>query len=184
MRIITTVLLAVLLCLVYGNICLAVTVSAAGIGTPGCNPGTAIICPTGDMGAIQVTATEAAGYPVGTRITCTAAGPLICFCPGQNPQTQVVPVGNPVVNFTYFREGGCGNVTFSVVSTFSGAAGPTPPIFVASPDINGDCQVNLIDFVQFAQCFLGANPCCDFNCDGTVNLTDFITFATHYLHFC
>lgn len=184
MRILTAAVLAVLLCLVYGNACLAVTATAAGTGTPGCNPGVAIICPAGDLGGIQVTATEAPGYPVGTTITCTAGGPGLCICPNESPQTQTVPAGNPVVNFTFSREGGCGNISFTVVSTFSGAAPLTPVIFLASPDYNGDCQVNLSDFILFAQCFLAINPCCDYDCDGMVTLMDFITFAAHYLHWC
>jgi hypothetical protein len=63
-------------------------------------------------------------------------------------------------------------------------AGPSPAIPIASPDNNGDCVVNLIDFGSFAGDFLTTEACNDYNCDGIVNLVDFGAFAGHFLHNC
>jgi hypothetical protein len=55
---------------------------------------------------------------------------------------------------------------------------------MTSPDLNGDCIVNLVDFGIFAVNYLTVFWCCDYNCDGIVNLVDFAIFATHFLHWC
>jgi hypothetical protein len=133
------------------------------------------------MGWYLVTVQEIPPFP-GIFITCTAAGPF-SFRPGQNPQTQAQNA-NGIATFTFINMGGCGNITFTATSPMSPPAGPTPPIYNASPDANGDCTVTLTDLIFFAQSYLTTNACCDYNCDGVVNLIDFITFAGHYLHIC
>jgi hypothetical protein len=79
--------------------------------------------------------------------------------------------------------GGCGNQQF--FATVSGVTiGPSPTIFIVSPDWAADCLVDLVDFGMFAMCYRTMNPCCDFNCDGWSDLVDFGYFATHYMHSC
>lgn len=56
------------------------------------------------------------------------------------------------------------------------------PIPVRSPDINGDCLVNVQDLGLFAANF-PPNPyglCPDLNCDGLVNVQDLGLFAFHF----
>jgi hypothetical protein len=95
----------------------------------------------------------------------------------------MIDASGPFVTFTYTLLGGCGNISFAVESTYSGTAF-TPPTFVVSPDIDGDCQVSLADFIHFAGSYQTADPCCDYDCSGTVGLVDFVTFANHYLDGC
>jgi hypothetical protein len=84
---------------------------------------------------------------------------------------------------TFDKVGGCGNMDFyATIGTV--IAGPSSALYIASMDNTGDCQVNLIDFGNFALAYNGTNPCMDYNCDGLVNLIDFGTFALHYNHTC
>lgn len=57
-----------------------------------------------------------------------------------------------------------------------------------SPDMNGDCWVNLSDLAIFAACYMvPMTPpchCADYNDDGQVNLSDFAYFGAHYQHRC
>jgi hypothetical protein len=110
--------------------------------------------------------------------------PGLCICPGQSPQSAVEgPAGT--VTFTFWKLGGCVNTTFTATTTTPGVPPVTSPVVrMKSPDINGDCIVDLVDFGIFAQNFLGMWFCCDFNCDGIVNLIDFAIFAQHFLHRC
>jgi hypothetical protein len=61
---------------------------------------------------------------------------------------------------------------------------------VASPDLDGDGSVDLVDFAIFAPSFGSISgdpefdPCCDYNCDMYVSLVDFALFAQHWQHFC
>jgi hypothetical protein len=52
----------------------------------------------------------------------------------------------------------------------------------ASPDIDANGSVNVVDFALFAAAFGGADPCSDFNCSGAVNVVDFALFAAHFTH--
>ena len=77
------------------------------------------------------------------------------------------------------------NVTFLAATSTPGVAPVTSvPVLMISPDINGDCIVNLVDFGLFAANYLTTFVCCDFNCDGMVNLVDFALFAMHFTHWC
>jgi hypothetical protein len=92
--------------------------------------------------------------------------------------------GGTVV-FTVNHLGGCVNVTFTATTTTPGVPPVTSfPAPMISPDINGDCIVNLVDFGIFAVNYLTAWRCGDYNCDGIVNLIDFAVFAQHFLHWC
>lgn len=59
---------------------------------------------------------------------------------------------------------------------------------VASPDINGDLIVDIIDFSLFGPVFPSPpNPYderMDFNDDGLVDIIDFSLFGQHFLHVC
>jgi hypothetical protein len=110
--------------------------------------------------------------------------PGLCICPGQSPLTAVEGPGGTVA-FTVNHLGGCVNVTFTATTTTPGVAPVTSvPAPMTSPDLNGDCIVNLVDFGIFAVNYLTVFWCCDYNCDGIVNLVDFAIFATHFLHWC
>ena len=47
----------------------------------------------------------------------------------------------------------------------------------ATPDFNGDGEVDLADFFQFAEAFGGTDPRFDLDGSGTVDFTDFFLFA-------
>jgi len=164
------------------------TVVAIPSGTPACNPGTAVICPASDMDIIDVTVTVRNIYGdvlPGKTVVCNAnvvSGGPFCFCPGEDPQTGVTDVNGEVV-FYYTDFGGCGELEWYAVCE-AVVLGPSNTVYIASPDNNGDCQVNLIDFGNFALVYNGTDACSDYNCDGGVTLIDFGTFALHYQHAC
>jgi hypothetical protein len=163
------------------------TVVAVGEGTPPCNPNTAVICPASDMGWVKITVTvrNIYGDPLpGQLVNCYAIplpGPF-CFCPGEDPQSGTTDVNGEVV-FYYHDFGGCGSMQWG--ADCAGVVfNPSNIIYIASPDNNADCVVNLVDFGNFAGGYQSANPCHDYNCDGIVDLIDFGTFALHYFHAC
>jgi len=173
------------------------TVVAAGNGAqaPDCAPG-AVICPNGDYDQVVVTVTvrDCYGTPLAGRmvtVSASPAGPPFCFCPdGEDPPNdyedtkEVGPtdaLGQTQATFAKF--GGCGNMSFyATIGTVT--AGPSTDVFIASFDIGNDCEVELIDFGEFAKNYYSADPCYDYNCDGEVELIDFGEFAKHYYHSC
>jgi hypothetical protein len=62
------------------------------------------------------------------------------------------------------------------------------PIVTASPDVNGDLVVDLIDLSEFSKSYTSPPHqylyCKDYNCDGVIDLIDFSLFSQHYLHQC
>jgi hypothetical protein len=163
------------------------TVEAVGEGTPACNPGTAVICPASDMGWVTITVTvrNIYGDPLPDKVVNCYAIPVtgtFCFCPGEDPQSGTTDINGQVV-FTYHDFGGCGDLQWG--ADCDGVVfNPSNTLYIASPDNNGDCQVNLVDFGTFAGHFLTTNPCSDFDCSGLVDLVDFGLFAGHFLHTC
>jgi hypothetical protein len=164
------------------------TIVATPSGTPSCNPGTAVICPQGDMDNIDVTVTVRniygdvlPGKTVTVYANVVSGGPF-CFCPGEDPQTGITDVNGEVTVF-YNNFGGCGELNW-YADCESVILGPSNTVYIASPDNNGDCLVNLVDFGNFATVFNAVDSCSDYNCDGIVNLIDFGIFATHYNHAC
>ena len=163
------------------------TVVAVGEGTPACNPDVAVVCPASDMGWVKITVTvrNVYGDPLPDKLVNCYAIPVtgtFCFCPGEDPQSDSTDV-NGEVDFYYTDFGGCGDLQWGadcegVVFNASNI------IYIASPDNNGDCIVNLIDFGNFSSDFLTTNPCSDYDCSGLVDLIDFGTFASHFLHTC
>jgi hypothetical protein len=138
------------------------TVERAGQGTTACNPNTAVICPQGDWGSVLVTVTVRNVYG--------------------DPQAGVTNAGGQV-QFTFIKFGGCGNLKFTAdcEGVFFNAS---PNIYIASPDNNGNCNVNAVDLTVFAGAFGSNNPCHDYNCSGTVNAVDLTLFATHFGDVC
>ena len=63
-------------------------------------------------------------------------------------------------------------------------------VTIVSPDLTGDCQVNLSDLGTFGLSYNknlgdpGFDTCCDFNDDDKCNLSDFAFVGEHYLHVC
>jgi hypothetical protein len=88
-----------------------------------------------------------------------------------------------MVTVHFSKMGGCGNLQW-YAEVQSIVLDPSPAISIASSDNDGNCQVNLLDFVGFASSYLTADACNDYNCDGQVGLGDFISFASHYQHDC
>jgi hypothetical protein len=138
------------------------------------------------MGAVYVTVTarDCYGTPLsGVGVTCYPYYEEgFCFCTGEDSKSDITDI-NGQAFFTFSKFGGCGELEFWA-SFWGVLAGPSLPVFIASPDANGTCGVDLIDFTMFAESYLGENPCFDFNCDGIVDLVDFGEFASHYLHSC
>lgn len=164
------------------------TVDRAGQGNPSCNPNTAVICPAGDMGSVLVTVTVRNVYGdvlPGKTVNCQAqvvTGPF-CFCPGETPQTGVTDI-NGQAFFTFNNFGGCGNLQFG--ADCEGVVFiPSATIYIASPDNDGNCAVNSIDFAGFAAVYgQSGKPCFDYNCDNIINSIDFATFGPHFGHLC
>ncbi len=73
-----------------------------------------------------------------------------------------------------------------VVSDFITGSSACFPIISVSPDINGDCLVDVIDLGLFSQSYTSPPHhylnCLDYNCDGVIDLVDFSLFSQHYLH--
>jgi hypothetical protein len=163
------------------------TVERAGQGTPACNPDRAIVCPAGDAGSVLVTVTvrNVYGDPLaGKTVNCQAVvvSGAFCFCPGETPQTGVTDI-NGQVFFTFNNFGGCGTLRFG--ADCDGVVFiPSSTIYVASPDNNADCVVNLVDLANFGSNYGSAAPCYDYNCDGVVNLVDLSVFGSHYGDVC
>ncbi len=54
-----------------------------------------------------------------------------------------------------------------------------------SPDMNGDCKVDTLDYVIFCTDFIIVWACrSDFDCDGWVTIFDANIFSSHYTHSC
>jgi hypothetical protein len=161
------------------------TVEAAGDGDVAPD---AVVCPRGDGDGVIVTVTaiDCLGMPVpGMEVTVypdpEATG--FCFCPGEAAKVDSTDLaGMLTVVFEGFA--GCGDLRWYAEGR--GVIMPaSDPIFINSPDLaNGDCEVNLSDFVFFAVRYQGVDPCCDLTRDGVVNLTDLIRFTAHYSHAC
>jgi hypothetical protein len=69
--------------------------------------------------------------------------------------------------------------SFSLSGGFWPGAGPT-----CRPDINGDGQVNVSDFLAFLSLYSAGSTRADFNADGQVNVQDFLAFLAAYSAGC
>jgi hypothetical protein len=170
------------------------TVVATGSGACAVSSGAAL-CPNGDMDVIMVTVTVrdcyGAALPGKNVVVWAYSDDDFCYCPDGEPtpyQLEDTKLAGPtdpagMVTVMFSKIGGCGDMKF-YVTVDEIVLGPSSWVYIASPDNNSDCTVNLVDFGNFASDFNGTNPCSDFNCDGQVNLVDFGTFATHFNHNC
>jgi hypothetical protein len=160
------------------------TVVASGTGV--CAPGAAV-CPGGDLQTVNVVVTvrDCYGAPLaGVYVDVSPAGvppAVFCFCTPVKTVGPTDALGQTTASYTRF--GGCGGLQFyATMGTV--VAGPSPAITIGSPDGNGDCQVDLVDFGKFAVQYFTTNTCSDYNCDNLVDLVDFGIFAVHYFHDC
>ena len=143
-----------------------------------------LLCPSGDI-AVRCQLNDSAGNPcAGTVLFMQFNGCAGSLCPAPGQPFPVLRTTSANTGAAVFqpRIGGCcmtGSVTFYDSTGLVLATVPT----VNSPDINGDCTVNLSDIALFAQAFTGAySRCADFNMDGVLNLTDVSVIAAHFGH--
>jgi hypothetical protein len=169
----------------YSGVPCAGTSAVSAYGAGDCAPDAAV-CPNGDYDivAVDVNVKDCYGAALGGRTVTVYPDPLAthCFCVGYESEVGVTD-GNGDMSVTFARFGGCGNLAWYAESEGI-VLGPSASIYIASYDNNGDCQVNLSDFINFANVYFTADACSDYNCDGIVNLSDFINFANHYFHDC
>ena len=171
----------------FAGVPCAGTTTVTATGDDVCAPGAAV-CPGGDLHNVIVTVTvrDCYGAPLSGLMVDVSPGPTgpppdFCFCDSVKTVGPTDVTGT--TSATYSRFGGCGSLQFyATIGTV--VAGPSPAITIGSPDNNGDCQVDLIDFGNFAVQYFTANTCSDYNCDGIVDLIDFGIFAVHYFHSC
>jgi len=160
------------------------TVTATGDGV--CAPGAAV-CPAGDLQGVDVTVTvrDCYGTPLPNQmvdVSGSAVSPAIfCFCVSPKTVGPTDALGQATAHFDDF--GGCGDVQFYATIGIV-VAGPSPAITIGSPDADGTCLVNLIDFGVFAANYFTTATCSDYDCSGLVDLIDFGVFAAHYFHGC
>ncbi len=171
-------------------------VAYAGVPCPatssvGASPSCGSYCPCGGMGMATVgcTVRDCSAAPLPGEIvtvTATSAPPDHCFCPCCAAKVCTTDVnGQCSVQFVHF--GGCNgpNCALSFQAEVQGIVlGPSNTITAASPDTDGNCLVNLSDFIFFAGSYMTHVCCFDYECSGTVDLSDFIAFASHYQHQC
>jgi hypothetical protein len=118
---------------------------------------------------------------VGQTVDFSPGSPGFCFCDSVKTAGPTDSNGRTTAYYNHF--GGCGDLQFNA-TIGAVVAGPSPAITIGSPDNNGDCIVDLVDFGNFALAYLSTDSCSDYNCDGIVDLVDFGIFAVHYLHAC
>jgi hypothetical protein len=105
---------------------------------------------------------------VGTAIVCT---PTIFDATWDSDENGWTSVMIP-------RVGGCGDLTFDVYA--QGVQIGQQTVHVRSPDLNGDCVVDIEDDVLFFEHLVVQNLCADFNGDGLVNAVDQNILNQHY----
>ncbi len=173
------------------------------------------ICPAGDMCQEVIVRDqnneEMPNTPV-RMIFNAAANAAIYWCPGQaHPVIEVMTDDTGLATFCV-AAGGCypwagpdeppGNDPGCVIiEADPGEIELKSYDDVGSPDMhtdagpppNGDGDVDLLDFVVFAQLFDQIHHCADFHddtpandgaCDEDVDLLDFVVFAQHFNHVC
>ncbi len=167
----------------FAGVPCAGTTTVTASGDDVCAPGAAV-CPQGDLHSVNVLVTvrDCYGAPLSGQMVgvfSTSAG--FCFCTSPVTAGPTDALGQATAVVSDF--GGCGDVQF-YASIGIVTAGPSPAITIGSPDGDGDCDVDLVDFVKFATNYFTAATCSDLNCDGLVDLIDFVIFASHYFHVC
>lgn len=75
----------------------------------------------------------------------------------------------------------------SAQATFAGSPRPHIGAFetgVCYADFNGDCTLNILDFVAYSNAFVGDDPTADCNGDGQMNILDFVCFQVKFQSGC
>jgi hypothetical protein len=170
----------------FAGVPCAGTTTVVASGDAVCAPGAAV-CPAGDLHTVNVVVTvrDCYGTPLsGLYVDVSPAGvapAVFCFCDSVKTVGPTDVTGTTTAAYDDF--GGCGDLQFyATIGTV--IAGPSAAITIGSPDGNGDCQVDLVDFGIFASNYFSTDSCSDYNCDGIVDLVDFGIFASHYFHTC
>lgn len=135
------------------------------------------VCPSGDL-PMRVIIRDTGGNPCpGEPITMVING---CSC-GPTTYTSLTNASG-VATFSPSMGGFC---SMPLLAIFLGGSGLVlgSANLVNSPDMNGDCSVNLTDIGMFAQAYAtGLVAPIDFNLDGIVNLADIVLMAGHIGH--
>jgi len=168
-------------------------------GSPG---GCYLVCPQGDgydlasIGAtisVTVLAGPAPGIPIPGILAsdfwlvgCTGS---LVLCGGSGSINADGPTDAAGFTTISGRLSGGGCDTAGLLVVVQGVIiGGCLPIVTVSPDINGDMNVDLIDFATFAMSYPSPPKpyvaCLDFDCSGAIGLLDFAVFGMHYLHEC
>lgn len=135
-----------------------------------------------------------AGIP-GSDIWLIAAFGELALCGGSGSCDADAPtdaLGFTTIRNTTIAAGGCSNyvcvvVQGMVVEDPANCSDPAlAPIIVRSPDLDGDLDVDVTDFVMFATAWPPGSydECVDLDLDGEVALRDLAYFALHFLHRC
>ncbi len=193
-------------------LCFAIIPDADNSDTPDCIR----ICPAGDINMVTVVRDQNGEAMPDTpvrMIFSTAADADIFWCDGQaHPVIELTTGAGGEANFLIYA-GGChiwegpdeppvddpGCVIIQadpgavVLDTYEDVGSPDLHTDAGSPP-NGDGDVDLLDFVVFAQVFDLNHHCGDLNDDGTapldgicdedIDLLDFVVFAQHFDHLC
>ena len=148
-------------------------------------PSCIVTCPRGDI-PTSVVIRDAANVPCpGVSVAMFVNPPCItgpCFT---GPVFFVATTNNAGVATFNPGMGGCciqGNVQFfdNTTGVLLGTVGPPGQ---RSPDIDGNCRVDLADVQLFVAAFnTGQARCEDYNCDGVLNLQDISVIAQHFGH--
>jgi hypothetical protein len=146
---------------------------------------------------VRVRVIDTAGFPIPGLppadiwlIDCDPVNDL-CLCGGSgsaDADSVTDSSGYTTICDGTIRGGGCVSGLAVVAQGFTILDGPACTdetcldVEVRSPDINGDCTVDLIDLSLFATGFPPSPyaTCSDFDCDGLVNLIDLSSFAFHF----
>jgi len=154
-------------------------------------PACARFSPDGSMG-IEVTIERVDGNPhADADVRAIVSGGchdtlLECPLPGMPPLVFAgVTDHEGRVRFDLEVGGCCDEPASLLIETDPGAVAVLVFDDIGSPDLNGDLEVKLDDFVAFQAAFLGADTCADLaGCDEAVSLGDFVTFQSRFLATC
>ena len=172
-------------------------------------PSCSVFCPAGDVPEgsepplrLRVTLRDSCGFPIvgedDFRVFVAASEEdAFQLCCGQDESTVyrpdvMLPVaptdenGEALVDIWW----GGGSDEQLEMTTYLSDGHQLPTVLqaqVVSPDMNGDCIVNPVDFGYFAPWYGSSAPgrwVADFNCDGAVDPVDFGFFGDHFGHEC
>jgi len=158
-----------------------------------CAAGKVFVCPQGDGTTIEISVRDTNNDPIdGAQVvpffdgTCEG-----CLC---EPISTLTGPGGTVTMTLYGGIDASASPDCCVITTTMYIGGQAIPWFATglpsdtrefiSPDLNGDCVVDVADNAIFTLDF-GTNACrTDFDCDGFVTAVDFAIFGMHMGHSC